>query len=424
VSAGNAGIEAAQAQLDLLKRGGSPSQKAQLQSAVDQAQAQVKAAQSRLEALKSGGIAAEKAELQAQQEQATSQLIAAQQDLKVAEARLAALQNGSQDAQLKSAASQVTAARERLNSDQARLDQLLAGPTDEEVRQATAAVDQAAQQLLLAQQPSTPQDIAAQQAAVEQARLQLQKARAPYTSADLEQQRQALAQSQAVLEGKQHPYTQQDLDSAQALVDQARAQVEMAQIGLKETQIVAPVDGVIAERLVSPGALVNPQTPIVTLVPPSLELVVNLDENQLAQVAEGQSVQLEVAGLPFSGQVKTIAPTLDSKSRTAAVRIEPKDETGKLRAGMFARLNIVTAARPNALVVPTSAVLNGSSVLTIDESNTIHAQPVQLGIQNDRFAEVLGGLQDGDLVATSSLSTLTEGQAVNPQGPAVVALAQ
>jgi RND family efflux transporter MFP subunit len=292
------------------------------------------------------------------------------------------------------------------------------------MRQATAAVDQAAQQLLLAQQPSTPQDIDAQRASVEQARLQLQKARAPYTSADLEQQRQAVAQSQAVLETRRNPYTQQDLDSAQALVDQAQAQVEIAELGLKETQIIAPVDGVVAERLVSPGALVNPQTPIVTLVPPSLELVVNLDESQLAQVAEGQSVQLEVAGLPFTGQVKTIAPTLDSKTRTAAVRIEPRDGTGKLKAGMFARLNIVTAARPNALVVPTTAVLNGSSVLTIDENNIVHAQTVQLGIQNDRFAEVLGGLQDGDVIATSGLSTLTEGQAVNPQGPAIVALAQ
>jgi membrane fusion protein (multidrug efflux system) len=260
-------------------------------------------------------------------------------------------------------------------------------------------------------------------AALQPAALELHLAAA----ADLEQQRQAVAQSQAVLEAKQHPYTQQDLDSAQALVDQARAQLEMAEIGLKETQIAAPVDGIIAERLVSPGALVNPQTAIVTLVPPSLELVVNLDESQLGQVAEGQSVQLDVAafpGTPFVGQVKTIAPTLDSKTRTAAVRIEPKDGTGKLRAGMFARLNIVTAARPNALVVPTTAVVNGSSVLMIDESNTIHAQPVHLGIQNDRFAEVLGGLQDGDLVATSALSTLTEGQAVNPRGPAIVALAQ
>src|SRR5207237_6284926 len=119
----------------------------------------------------------------------------------------------------------------------------------------------------------------------------------------------------------QNPYTDQDLNAASATVDQAQAQLDLAQIGVKDTTIVAPADGVISERLVSAGALVSPQTPIVTLVPPSLELVVNVEESQLGQIAEGQSVQLQVPAFPnqtFTGNVKSISPTIDSKSRTAA----------------------------------------------------------------------------------------------------------
>jgi RND family efflux transporter MFP subunit len=423
VQSANAAVESAQGQLDLLKRGGSPAQQAQLQSAVDQAQSSVSATKLRLDAVKNGGIDAQRAQLQAAREQAQSQFLSGQQNLVVAQARLKAINNGTQDAQVKSASSQVTAAGERLKSDQAKLDQLNAGPTDEDLQQAQSAVDQAAQQLTLAIQPSTDQDIRAQRASVEQARLQLRKAALPYTDYDIQQQQQAVAQAEANLRTHQNPYTDQDLASAQAVVDESKAQLDLADIGVKDTTIVAPADGAISERLVSPGALVSPTTPIVTLVPPALELVVNVEERQLGQVAEGQSVQLSVPAFPqqtFTGSVKSISPTVDSKSRTAAVRIEPQDDASKLRAGMFAQLSIVTAEKQNALIVPKQAVLTGTPgveplVITIDPSGRVHRQPVQLGLQSDTATEILSGIDDGQLVATSSLSDLTDGDIVAPQ---------
>ena len=423
VQAANAGVEVAQGQLDQLRRGGGPATQAQLQAGVDQAQAAVASTRARLDAIKNGGIEAQRAQLQAQRDQAQSQLTAGQLNLAVAQVRLEAVKNGTQDAQVKNAAAQVTNARERLKSDQARLDQLDGGPTDEDLQQAQSAVDQAMQQLALANKPSTDQDVRAQRAQVDQARLQLQKARTPYTDYDIQQQQQAVAQAAAQLHARQNPYTDQDLAVTQATVDQARAQLDLAELAVKDTTIVAPVDGVISERLVSAGALVSPQAPIVTLVPPSLELVVNVEEGQLGQVAEGQSVQLQVPAFPsqtFTGNVKSISPTIDSKSRTAAVRVEPKDEANKLRAGMFARLNIVTAEKHNALVVTRAAILSGatgtpSMVIAIDENGRVHRQAVKLGLQSDQLAEILSGIDDGQLVATSSLSDLADGDVVAPQ---------
>ncbi len=137
-------------------------------------------------------------------------------------------------------------------------------------------------------------------------------------------------------------------------------------------------------------------------------------------------MQLQVPAFPnqiFSGTVKSIAPTIDSKSRTAAVRVEPRVDPSAgttLRAGMFARLNIVTAQKPNALVVPKTAVLAGASgtqplVITIDPSGLVHRQSVKIGLQNDQFAEILNGLDDGQMVATSSLQDLADGDIVSPQ---------
>src|SRR5205823_4544704 len=221
----------------------------------------------------------------------------------------------------------------------------------------------------------------------------------------------------------QSPFTDQDMAAAQAAVDAAQAQLDIAQLALKETTVLAPVSGTISDRLVAPGALVNPQTPLVTLIPPDLELIVNVEENQLGQVAPGQSVNLEVGafpGQPFSATVKTISPTVDTKSRTAAVHIVPSDPASKLRSGMFARLNIVTGVKQNALLIPRSAIVTptgGTSpvVLTIDDSGKVHKQPVSVGLQDDKFSEVLTGVNNGQLVATSSLKDLSEGDVVTPQ---------
>ena len=141
-------------------------------------------------------------------------------------------------------------------------------------------------------------------------------------------------------------------------------------------------------------------------------------------MAEGQSVQLQVPAFPaqtFSGTVKSISPTIDSKSRTAAVRVEPSAaDANKLRAGMFARLSIVTAQKHNALVVPRTAILSGAQgtppiVVAIDPSGRVHRQTVKLGLQNDQLAEILSGIDEGQLVATSSLNDLADGDVVAPQ---------
>jgi RND family efflux transporter MFP subunit len=397
LNSAEAAVVSAQGQLDLLKRGGAPAQQTQLQAAADQAQAQVNSTKARLDALKNGGVAATRAQVEAQKQQAQGQLVQAQESLKTAQANLKAVTSGNLDALVKSAQAQVTAATERLKSDESKLEVIDRGPRDADLDQAQAGIDQARQQLLKARQPFTTYDIQAQEQAVVQAAAQLQKA--------------------------QNPFTDQDMAAAQAAVDAAQAQLDIAQLALKETTVQAPVGGTISDRLVSLGALVNPQTPLVTLIPPDLELVVNVEENQLGQVAAGQRVQLAVAAFPaqsFDATVRTIAPTVDTKSRTAAVRIEPSDPASKLRAGMFARLNIITGAKQNALLVPRSAIVNaaggtGPMVLTIDDTGKVHKQDVTLGLQDDKFSEVVAGVDNGQLVATTRLNDLREGEIVAPQ---------
>jgi Cu(I)/Ag(I) efflux system membrane fusion protein len=168
----------------------------------------------------------------------------------------------------------------------------------------------------------------------------------------------------------------------------------------------------------------------VTLVPPALEVLVNVEEAHLGQVAEGQTVKLQVAAFPgqtFNGKIASISPTLDNKSRTAAVHIRPDDPEAHLRAGMFAQLSIITAHKRNALLVPNTALLTDGDrpqVVAIGAANTTRRQPVRLGLHDDNVTEVLNGVGEGELVATSGLETLHDGDVVEPHSNDLTAVAQ
>ena len=423
VQAGNAAVDAAQGQLDQLRRGGAPATLAATQAQATSAQALVKATKARLDALTNGGVQAQRAQLQAAHDQAVSQLTQAQDNLSVAQARVQAAQNGTLDAQRKAAQAQVDASREKLKADQAHLDQISAGPQDEDVQAAQDAVTQAQQQLALATQPATTQDIEAQRALVNQAQEQLQKAQQPYTDYDIQQQQHMVAQAEAQLRGRQNPYTDQDVQAAQAGVDQAQAALELAQLGVRETQVVAPVDGIVFDRQVSPGALVGPTSPIITLIPPALEVAINVDEAQLGNVTQGQQVSLQVPAYPdqtFNGTVTAVAPGIDQKTRTASVRIQPQDDAGKLKPGMLAQVNIITATRSDVLLVPREAIVGTPStnapatLVTLDGGHAARVT-VQLGLIGDRTVQVSSGLNDGQVVAVGNANGLNTGDAVVPQ---------
>jgi HlyD family secretion protein len=345
---------------------------------------------------------------------------------------LTALQDGTIESQRQTAQSNLIAARQRLQSDQARFEELLKTPKNTDIAQAQAGLEQAQQALALAQAPNTDQDLRAQQATVDQAQQALMKAQSPNTSYDIEQQRQAVVQAQANLHARQNPYTQDDVNQAQGQVDQAQAGLANAMLALSDTKVTAPVDGVVSEKLVAPGAFVSQTTSIVTLVPPGVDVVANLPEQQLGSVQVGQPVNFTVSAYPgttFQGTVSTISPTVNPQTRTVQIQIQPTNDQGRLRGGMLANLGIVTASEQDVLTVPRTALLNSgaassgqpSTLWVIGPNNVVRSTPVTLGLVNDTRVEVTSGVGEGDLVATGSITTLTDGQVVAPQVQAITA---
>lgn len=148
-----------------------------------------------------------------------------------------------------------------------------------------------------------------------------------------------------------------------------------------------------------------------------VELTLGVEESQVGQVTEWQKAEITVPAYPgtmFPAAVKMIAASADPKNRTFQVKVRPVNGDGKLRPGMFARVRIVTQERDSALLVPKEAVVAkaGQTSVFVVNGDTVQARPVNLGIQQNGFAEVVSGLQPGEEVVVAGQADLRDGDKV------------
>lgn len=180
-----------------------------------------------------------------------------------------------------------------------------------------------------------------------QAEAQMRKADASFSYNEKAIQKQLIAQK--------------DYDQAKFDMQNLRAAYEEARLNLQFTTIVAPVDGVIAERSVKLGNLIQTNQNLFRIVGMDpLQTVLNVPERQLGILKSGQSVVLEADALPgqkFAGNILRVAPVVDSGSGTFRVTCEFHDKSGTLKPGMFGRVGIVYDQRADALTVPRSALV-------------------------------------------------------------------
>lgn len=239
------------------------------------------------------------------------------------------------------------------------------------------------------------------------------------TGAQLRKLEANYARSQALAKDKL--VSMNDNEQLRFDVENARAANRLANLELGYANVVAPISGVIAQRMIKPGNFVQINTPIFRIVDTSqLEAVLNVPERELATLKAGLPVQLLVDAMPgraFSGTVDRIAPVVDSGSGTFRV-ITRFEGGGTLQPGMFGRLRIDYDSRKNALVVPRVALLDdeGEPAVFAVRGSKVARVPVKLGYIDGEWAEVLTGLKSGDIVVTAGKTALRDGTLVQTLG--------
>ena len=208
------------------------------------------------------------------------------------------------------------------------------------------------------------------------------------------------------------------LDLARAQNTQSQARLDELKINLGNTVIQSPVNGFVARRAVDPGAYVSPNAPIVDVVDiTKVRLVVNVVEKDLRQIGTGDDANVSVDAFPgerFRGRIARVSPVLDPSTRTAPIEIEIPNDQYRLKPGMYARVGIVTDTHPNALVVPTNAVVdvNGTRGVYLAVNNVANFHPVKVGIEGNDRTEILDGIADGDRIVTTGAAALRNGDPI------------
>jgi membrane fusion protein (multidrug efflux system) len=218
-----------------------------------------------------------------------------------------------------------------------------------------------------------------------------------------------------------------DLDAAEARAKQADASVAILRATIAKKTIRAPFDGRIGIRQVELGQVLSPGAPIATLqsVSPMYSEIL-LPQQTLNKLRLGMNVRMTVDSFPgttWNGRITTINSEVDVATRNVRVRATFPNPDGRLRAGMFATINVLSGEPQRVLLIPVTAVIYapfGDSVFTVAEKkaadgttvNVVSQKFVRLGERRGDLIAVESGLQAGESVVSSGAFKLRNGVTV------------
>lgn len=211
--------------------------------------------------------------------------------------------------------------------------------------------------------------------------------------------------------------TQAAYDEALNNLNIQRAELALLQTRLDRTEVRAPFSGVIGLRRVSPGTLVQPTTPIASLVKLDiLRLDFAVPERYQTRVRTGMEVSVRVVGLDrtFTGTVVAREPSMDPSTRTLTLRANIDNSDGVLIPGGFASVELVLNSFEGALLIPAASILPSlteNAVFVVREGR-VERRVVRTGMRTDDQVHVVDGLSPDDEVIVSGVQRVRPGQPV------------
>jgi membrane fusion protein (multidrug efflux system) len=203
-------------------------------------------------------------------------------------------------------------------------------------------------------------------------------------------------------------------DQSRFARDAAKAAYELAALTLRESEIRAPISGVVSARYIKLGNAVQPNTQIFKITQmDTLHAHIYVPERDIHKLAPKQAATLAVDAWPdktFTGSILRVNPVVDASTGTVKVTVAMVASQRELKPGMFGRVEILYDRRDSATLVPKDAVLTEDAAQTVFVVNDGKAQrrPIRVGYSDSRHYEVLEGLKAGDQVVTTGQANLKE----------------
>lgn len=210
------------------------------------------------------------------------------------------------------------------------------------------------------------------------------------------------------------------VEELEKIYEGSEARIRAEQAKFADFIIRAPFAGKVGLRQVSLGALIRPGEPITTLDDDTvikLEFDVTEADYGTGQVRIGRTVHASGAGVrdrEFQGKISMINTRLDPATRTVRVRADIPNPDEVLKPGMFLNARINLEVRPNSIVVPEEALLarGDKQYVFVVRDNVAYQTPVTINQRRVGVAEVLSGLNVGDVVVVAGVQQLRDKMAV------------
>ena len=262
------------------------------------------------------------------------------------------------------------------------------------------------QLLAIIQSPEVDQEL-------NQARAMVSQTQANLTLAQVTTKRyQDLIQTNAVSQ-QEVDTNSQNLSAQQATLQAVQANVKRLEELQSFERVVAPFDGIITQRLINEGDLINAgnggngaQLFRISEVS-TMRVFVPVPEIYGAQIVPGLKAELTLTELPdskFGGAVVRTSHSIDLASHTLLTEIDVLNPTGKLLPGAYADVHLHLAQQPQQLLVPTGAVLfqaAGPQVVIVNAKNQLELRKVSIGNDLGNMIQIVGGLTPSDRIVSS-----------------------
>lgn len=213
---------------------------------------------------------------------------------------------------------------------------------------------------------------------------------------------------------KKDAVSQEAYEQARTELAMLNADIDIVKSNIALTELRAPFDGVIGLRNVSEGAYASPSVVVAKLAkiqPLKIDLFV--PERYANQIKPGTKLSFTVDGqqATFQGSVYATESKIDLATHTFAVRAHYSNAQGRLLPGRFVTVQIRLHDIPNAIAIPTEAIVPemGVDKVYLCKGGRAHAVEVTTGLRTDAEIQILKGLNVGDTLITSGTLQLREG---------------
>ena len=267
-----------------------------------------------------------------------------------------------------------------------------------------------------------------QKAATEASRASLKAAKVQLEQRKAQQERQTQLYNQGLISDQEMETTNSSFASALSTYNGAQSRLIQDEDALSKLRLIAPQDGTITfidgeVGDLAQGGMFNPSVLLKLSDLSKMEVYVNVNENDIADISIDDPVSIEVDaydGKKFMGKVKEVAYASSVSSGGSQqqvtnfqVKIQMLEVVEGMRPGMSATVDIITAESLNALSIPIQSLTSsrsmkkGTNVVFVYNNNIVNERVVETGIVGDRDYEVLSGLEEGEQIVTGSFIAIS-----------------